>query len=310
MIGRLVTRFQPAWLERLYLGAPLRIGRLGELALSIRGKWHSESVFVLLVSKIDESGTHGRSTSLIMAGYTARLGQWNRFDVKWRKALRRAGLEYFHAKEHWKHSFAANAVTIPDRNLLFGFVARLDKEDYDRFYRQGGWGDKAQPDSMYGLCFRYCLSFVLQQALIEEKREGLRLDFVIESGHPNEGAPAAIVARLKRNRIKGMSEFLGSAILGEKREVPGLQVADGLAFGARLRLCVPMINIPGNATVATARSRATLKAPIFRCHLDGKELTKFKNGYFANIEHRRLFGQRKPATDEAESDAFSVEQSS
>ena len=111
--------------------------------------------FVHLISKIDESGTHGASPHMIMAGYTARPNQWNRFDNRWQKALRKAGLEYFHAKEHWRHPFAAKVVKLSDSNLLFGFVAKISERDYKQFYRSGdGWGGKAQPDSIYGLAFR------------------------------------------------------------------------------------------------------------------------------------------------------------
>jgi hypothetical protein len=76
---------------------------------------------VQLLTKIDESGTHGDSPHMIMAGYTARLNQWNRFNLKWRKALRKAGLEYFHAKEHWKHPFSAKGSQDRRRQPSFWF---------------------------------------------------------------------------------------------------------------------------------------------------------------------------------------------
>jgi hypothetical protein len=51
---------------------------------------------VQVVSKIDEAGTHENSAFMIMGGYAARLWQWNRFDKRWKDALRDAGLKYFH----------------------------------------------------------------------------------------------------------------------------------------------------------------------------------------------------------------------
>ena len=135
---------------------------------------------------------------MIMAGYTARVSQSGWFDLKWQKALKKHGLDYFHAKEHWQLPFAAKAIKIPDNNLLFGFVAKLREDDYKKYYRAGPWSGKVQPDSMYGLCFRYCLSLVLQQTLLEVPNRHLVLNFVVEEGHPNQGAPAEIVSQLKR----------------------------------------------------------------------------------------------------------------
>jgi hypothetical protein len=148
---------------------------------------------------------------------------------------------------------------------------------------------------MYGLCFRYCLSFVLQQALIELPHNGLVLNFIVEEGHPNEGAPATIVSQLKRKRIREVSEFLGAAVPGEKKRVPGLQAADALATGAwRGEARDPQFtDIPQDASVSELRRIADEKIPIFRCHADERELGQFKDGYFAHIEHRREFGRKK-----------------
>jgi hypothetical protein len=126
------------------------------------------------------------------------------------------------------------------------------------------------------------------------------LNFVVEDGHPNSGAPTEIVRQLKRKNISGVSEFLGDAIPGEKAKVPGLQAADGLAFGAwhieqrpgLLDLGIVAPTIP----VAEMRGKSQLKAPIFRCDIDERELRIFKNGYFAHIDFRREFARRKQAS--------------
>ncbi len=186
---------------------------------------------VHLITKIDESGTHGASPYMIMAGYTARLDQWNRFDIRWRKGLRKADLDYFHAKEHWKHPFTAKVVKLSDSNLLFGFVARMSEFDYKKFYREGDWGGKAQPDSMYGLCFRYCLSLILQQALIKFPKKDFVLDFVVEAGHQNEGAPCrdCVSAKAQENRrgirVSGLCSF--------GREEKGARIAGCRRFSLR-----------------------------------------------------------------------------
>jgi hypothetical protein len=300
MIGRLLDRYQPVWLENLRLGAPARVGPTGETALFMDAGWHPQRVFVQLIAKIDEAGTHGPSSYMTMAGYPARLGAWNRFDLKWRKALAKSGLWYFHVKEFGDHPFALRAPEIADDNLMFGFVVRLDRADYQKYYREGGgWGGKAQPDSMYGLCFRYCLSLVLEIALAEMPHDTLEVNFVVEDGHQNSGAPTEIVRQLKKKRIPGISEFLGAAVPADKKKHPGLQAADGLASGAwhLEALGMPQLGPLQKPSLSRWSRTNEMKSPIFRCHIDGGELAKFKEGYFAHIAHRRQFGQRKPRTE-------------
>lgn len=296
--GAWIAKRQPAWMENFRLGAPLHLGPTGNLALSVLGHWQPGSMFVQLISKIDESRTHQESNLMTMAGYTARLGQWSRFDHKWRKGLRKAGLEYFHAQEMPDHPFGIKGTKIADDNLMFGFVVRLDRRDYEEVYKDGPWGGKAQADSMYGLCFRYCLSAVLEIGL-HEYPNNLRLDFIIESGHPNEGAPNEIVRRLKNMKIKGVSEFLGSVTPLEKRECYGLQAADGLATGAGWVEAgegyVPLVNISAAAKLSDLYGRSQQKAPLFRCHIDRDEIARFRDDYFTFIKRRQEFGRRRNA---------------
>jgi hypothetical protein len=232
-----------------------------------------------------------------MAGYTAGINQWNRFDLKWKKTLRKSGLEYFHTKEHWNHPFAAKAAKISDDNLMFGFTVKLKESDYRRFYREDPqWSGKVQPDSMYGLCFRYILSFVLQQALLEVPSKDFVLNFIVEDGHRNSGAPTEIVRLLKKKRIAGVSEYLGAAIPGEKKEIWGLQAADGLAYGswhAESTSSVPLALVQPDIPVGEMNGKSLMKAPLFRCDIDERELRIFKNGYFARVHFRREFGKRK-----------------
>jgi hypothetical protein len=257
-------------------------------------------MFVQIIAKMDEAGTHKDSPYMTMGGYMARLGQWNRFDHKWKKGLRKAKLDYFHVQEHSGHPFALKAVKIADDNLMLGFIVRLDHADYKKYYREGGWGGKAQPDSMYGLCFRYCLSLVLQASLAEFSHKGLTINFIVEENKEYDGAPAAIVEQLKRKRITGVSEFLGYAVPGEKTKTPGLQAADGVTSGAwhleQRGLPVLTPPIAPSQSIAKWDPKATgWKVPILRCHIDAKELATFKEDYFAHIDYRKKWGEKRTA---------------
>lgn len=265
-----------------------------------------------VIGKIDEAGTHD-ADYMVMGGYAARLGQWNRFDIKWKKALRKSGLEYFHTKEHFNHPFAVKAPKISEDHLWFGFVTRLDKADYKKFYREGGWGGKIQPDSMYGLCFRFCLGLVLERCLLEMQRDDLVINFVTEEGHVNAGAPAEMMRQIKRKRISGISEYLGQAVTGEKKKVPGLQAADGVATGAwQLEKVGPSLSVVNQrAPTKELAQLSNTKCPIFHTHLNEGELKQFKEGFFQHHEHRRQWGlARAQAIAAATADPFSGEQSS
>ena len=146
------------------------------------------------------------------------------------KKTRKAELDYFHVKEHGDLPFALKGPTIADNHLMFGFAVRLDKADYHAAYREGR-GGKAQPDSMYGLCFRYCLSLVWQIAVKEMPLDGLELQFSGGKRSSKFRRSYRDCSPLKQKRISGLSEYLGVAVPGDKKKHPGLQAADGLASG-------------------------------------------------------------------------------
>jgi hypothetical protein len=63
---------EPVWLENIRLGAPLRSGPTGEFAVLLQHQWNPASIFVQLISKIDESGTHAPSPYMTMYGWVHR----------------------------------------------------------------------------------------------------------------------------------------------------------------------------------------------------------------------------------------------
>jgi hypothetical protein len=57
---------------------------------------------VIVVTYIDEAGTHGAAVHMVMGALVGRPDQWTSFNKKWSKMLRKYGVEYFHSTE-WKH---------------------------------------------------------------------------------------------------------------------------------------------------------------------------------------------------------------
>ena len=138
----------------------------------------------------------------------------------------------------------------------------------------------------------------------------LKLNFIVESGHPQCGAANEIVERIKRQRISGVSEYLGSVTQMRKRESYGLQAADGLATGAAWTETpagskIPLLDI-SPAGRLTALSKSLTKAPIFRCHVDRQQAANYRDDMFEFHRLRQQFGQQRHAEIEARKKAKSV----
>jgi hypothetical protein len=56
-------------------------------------------IFLMYTAYFDESGTHGSSEALVIAGYVASNPQWQEFDYEWKKALEDAGVTHFHMRD-------------------------------------------------------------------------------------------------------------------------------------------------------------------------------------------------------------------
>jgi hypothetical protein len=86
------------WIEDkialLGAGAPLRIGPTAPLALGTYHRWEPEQLYVFVTAYGDESGTHGQSPVMMLAGYVSTLQEWNYFDPQWKRDV----LEHFAAK--------------------------------------------------------------------------------------------------------------------------------------------------------------------------------------------------------------------
>lgn len=62
-------------------------------------------IFAMISAFLDESGIHQGADVCIIAGYFGGKGQWKKFEIMWRAALKRSGvpLEEFHAVDFVDH---------------------------------------------------------------------------------------------------------------------------------------------------------------------------------------------------------------
>jgi hypothetical protein len=85
-----------------------------------------------------------------MGGYVARLGQWQHFDTKWRRLLKRNGVSHIHIIDvlngrnefrGWTQDRALqlwqDAEKITSKHTLFGFATLVSDKDYLEIYAAG-----------------------------------------------------------------------------------------------------------------------------------------------------------------------------
>jgi hypothetical protein len=246
---------------------------------------------VIIKIYMDESGTHG-APLMILSGLVGRLGQWADFDEKWRKLLMKSDLTYFHSKtmkstdgefRGWtrkrKFEFTQAAATIAEKHALLGFSIMLRDEEYRQFYKSGDWPRRSRPDSQYGLCLRFCLSWLPRHLCEQLRRDDLTINFILEAGHKNAGDAVRVFDEAKLEGDPALVRVLGAISFDDKRKWPGLQGADAIAynaFGGEMREDVPIIDRPAGSTLKDDRRATKSKTPIYRCHVTEVELREFR----------------------------------
>lgn len=77
------------------------------------------------VGYFDEAGIHSQSRVIVVAGYVASKRDWRRLEIKWKKALKKEGVDYYHTTD---------IEADPPRGIYQGWTrARADKLT-DRIY--------------------------------------------------------------------------------------------------------------------------------------------------------------------------------
>jgi hypothetical protein len=265
---------------------------------------------VIVVTYIDEAGTHGSAPHMVMGALVGRLGQWHSFDKKWRKMLRRNGITYFHSKE-WKHkqgpfkgmkndkwiALIERASDIQRDTTLFGLTVKIQQDEYIQNYKSGDRPKKIPLDSMYGLCFRHVVVFVVDTLAKSLNRNDIEANFVLEAGHKNSGDALRIFDQMKNDK-SGRPVALGTLALEGKKKFYGLQGADLVShtFYRAERENegdMDLTPMPADGNLADAEKALKRKGPIFRNVLGPEQLKQIKESKFAYERARMEFGKRR-----------------
>src|SRR5271169_2859426 len=65
-------------------------------------------LFAMLQAYLDESGIDHKTNFSVLAGYCGGVGQWKRFERRWKSILKRCGVNEFHAKRFFGRDSEGN----------------------------------------------------------------------------------------------------------------------------------------------------------------------------------------------------------
>jgi hypothetical protein len=186
--------------------------------------------------------------------------------------------------------------------LMTSVSCSLPNDEYERDFRGGSKPKKLHLDSAYGLCFRYCLLLLIQEAVrrlgTHKKFDQTRLHVVLESGHRNAGdAASRIFPEMQKELMSLNPNLLGTVTLANKDECDPLMIADLLSHGT-LMMELAGHNYPEGDEI-------DLAAPEKETHMIN---VKFESGHLAalksrlidDLEARRVYGasrRRGSSTD-------------
>jgi hypothetical protein len=187
-----------------------------ELCLALEHRWNPDAGFMLFTAYLDESDTQGPAPHMIMAGFLGIAREWQLFMRRLRKMQKEDGFNIFHATEfkhhagefkHWSHPkslrLAYKLTDLVEAELEQGITFDLKHEIYISEYRNTPNPKGIPYDSQYGLCFRCCLSYLVNKLVATGKKH--RLHIVLEKGHKNAPNCERIFDETKRTlRAKGI----------------------------------------------------------------------------------------------------------
>jgi hypothetical protein len=248
----------------------------------------------------DESGTHGDSSLVCVAGYLFSIDGAINFTHSWEKEVRPllpVGAEVFHAVDCVGHSRKFRTLTsseserifdamvrIIKRTILIGLAVQIERATYDAEI-------KRQPRLKQFVGSAYSICAMLSVQIVSEWLDGQGktgdVSYIYESGNEYEGEAAHFFSTIKRtSELKSRYRFARSRF-ALKNEAPPLQAADLLAWEWQRAYRTAM-----QPERSTAGWRLTLKSLCerqhFLKHISGTEMgiTALVNGFY-NLQSNR-----------------------
>jgi Protein of unknown function (DUF3800) len=195
---------------------------------------------MIYTAYMDESGTHDPSPVTIMAGAYGTAAQWKDVEARIKELEKKRQFSMFHSKDlksghgsfkDWSSEQRLELVQdfltiLVDQLIKAGFVMQIENEDYDKYYSFRDGPTSTVLDTKYGLCFRGCLTHLLE--LVKSREDTVNI--VMEAGHKNSGDAARIFRQMKSALKAGCENLLGTLTLAAKKDCMLLGIADFLAY--------------------------------------------------------------------------------
>jgi hypothetical protein len=195
---------------------------------------------VIFTAYFDEADTHGSSPTIILAAHVGHAFQWRRFQTKLDKIREKYGFKIFHAKDFKARSrefsgwsddkqaaLISDLVRLVSKTLTGGFTVFLERSRYIGEYRSSPIPKKMNLDSQLGVCFRACMSHLID--LFSQNSYRDRLNIVMEHGHPNVFDCERIFNELRGYYKMVDRDLFGTFTVAAKDQCPPLMIADFLA---------------------------------------------------------------------------------
>jgi hypothetical protein len=196
-------------------------GFIRELCIALEHRWNPDAIFMIFTAYFDEADTHGAAPHIIMAGFLGDGRQWQLFMRRLRRMQKDDGFNIFHATEFKHHAgefsdwsgpksfrFVYKLTDLVEMELDQGITFDLKHKTYISGYRNTPNPKGIPYDSQYGLCFRCCLSYLVNKLVATRKKH--RLHVVLERGHNNARNCEKIFEETKLTlRAKGL-DLLGT----------------------------------------------------------------------------------------------------
>lgn len=214
--------------------SPFEIEEFADAIFSIFTK---RRLMAMMAVYLDESGTHGSSPIITVGGYLAPVVQWKHFQSKWKAALQKEGIGYFHMTdfenrrgqfEGWteerKVPFFQKLSKILLSHVTLGVAMAVVIDDYNTAipleHREG-----VHP-------YTFCAMECMRQIRWWTDQQGIRdpIAYVLEDGGPNPGEILRGKRQLESDSKLREAYRYSSLTHCDKRAMIQLQAADILAY--------------------------------------------------------------------------------